>query len=295
LFGNPGERMSKFIKFSPTLNGHNSFGSGFFSNYRVVLDQLICNDEIMFGTPYVDWSNTAWVDGYNPFNPIQIIPKHENPFDFWFDQKIPSEIDTIENPLNILRHTKIDHSQDYFDDKLNLQIQRFVESKYLKIKKPILDKVDQIFNDELRGEVTLGVIARGCEFPFYHPNYGVYGIYDYVNEIKKILKFNNKITKLFLVSEDSNYINILKENFSNSYHMPDVFRRTDETLEYMNKFYLWPNISNKRQNQNKLLGEETIIQTKLLGKCDYLFGIHSGIFAGAVLWGERIQQLYKLK
>ena len=62
----------------------------------------------------------------------------------------------------------------------------------------------------------------------------------------------------------------------------------------MNRVFLWPNVTTKRKNQNKLLGEETIIQTKLLGKCDYLFGIHSGVFAGAILWGENITKTFKM-
>ena len=35
----------------------------------------------MSGIPYVDWSETAWVEGYNPFNGDSLI-KNENPFDF---------------------------------------------------------------------------------------------------------------------------------------------------------------------------------------------------------------------
>jgi hypothetical protein len=187
----------------------------------------------------------------------------------------------------------INHSQDYFYDKSSLDKQREINNKYLKIKQPILDKIDDIYKNELSGHTVLGVIARGCEFHHHHPNYGVYTIYEYINSIKEILEKNPQITKLFLVSEDSNYIKLLKESFPNSYFLPDVFRRTDETLDYMNRVFLWPNVSTKRKNQNKLLGEETIIQTKLLGKCDYLFGIHSGVFAGAVLWGENIKEIFK--
>ena len=188
----------------------------------------------------------------------------------------------------------INHSKDYFYDKISLDKQREIDNKYLKIKQPILDKIDEIYNNELSGHTVLGVIARGCEFNYHHPNYGIYSIYDYINSIKKILEENPQITKLFLVSEDSNYIKLLKESFPNSYFIPNVFRRTNETLEYMNRVFLWPNVDTKRENQNKLLGEETIIQAKLLGKCDYLFGIHSGVFAGAILWGENIKKIFKL-
>ena len=140
----------------------------------------------------------------------------------------------------------------------------------------------------------LGVIARGCEFSHWHPHYGVHTIYDYIHEIQKILNANNQITKIFIVSEDSKYVELLHKTFSNSYFMKDVFRRTNETQEYMNRVFLWPNVDTKRKNQNKLLGEETIIQTKLLGKCNYLFGKQTGVFAEEILWGENIKQIYKV-
>ena len=62
----------------------------------------------------------------------------------------------------------------------------------------------------------------------------------------------------------------------------------------MNRVHCWPNVSNKRENNCRLLGEEVIIQTKLMGKCDYLFGRLSGVLAGAVLWNENIKKVYKI-
>jgi hypothetical protein len=285
--------MLKFARFKPNDGSPYSFGSGFFSNYRIILEELMLNDANMDGIPYIDWSETIWVEGFNPFNG-DLLVKNENPFDYWFDQKIPSINDTVIDFLSEDRHTVIDHTSDYFHDKVNLRKQIEINNKYLKIKQTILNKIDKIYKDELEGHTVLGVVARGCEFNFHHPVYGVYSIYEYVEFIKKILKENPEITKLFLVSEDSYYIKVLKESFPNSYFVPNIFRRTDETLEYMNRVFLWPNVDTKRENQNKLLGEETIIQTKLLGKCDYLFGIHSGIFAGAILWGENIKKIFKL-
>lgn len=34
---------------------------------------------------------------------------------------------------------------------------------------------------------------------------------------------------------------------------------------------------------------------KLLGKCDYLFGRHCGLIAGAVLWNENIKDVIIIK
>ena len=42
-----------------------------------------------------------------------------------------------------------------------------------------------------------------------------------------MLKDNPQITKLFLASEDMDYISAMHAAFPQSYFMPDVFRKTD--------------------------------------------------------------------
>jgi len=282
-----------FNIISPCEKPHMPFGSGFFSNYRITLEQIIINHEKdVSKTPYVDWSETAWVEGYNPY--LEVLIKNENPFDFWFDQKIPTHGDTINENINQGRFTIINHGQDYFNDDDMLSKQQNIDKLYLKPKQYIIDRVDKIYNEEIKDEIVLGVIARGSEFSHWHPQYGIFTIDDYINHIKKILKDNKEITKLFLVSENSEYINQLSKEFPNSFFIPNVFRGTDESLLHMTSYPLWPNISTKRENQNKMLGEEMIVQTKLLAKCKYLFGMHTGIFAGAILWNENIEKIFKI-
>jgi len=285
--------MKKFLRISP-VDGMGGFGSGFFSNYRIIINDLVIHNRTKNELiPYIDWGDTAWVEGYNPFIDTNLI-KNGNPFDLWFEQIIPNENDIVYEHDLFGRHTIVNHSIDYFNDKTQLNEQKMVDEKFLKLKKHIINKIDLIYEKEFKNEIVLGVIARGCEHNYHHPNYGIYSINDYITEIKNILNKNPEITKLFLVSEDSNYINILKEEFPKSYFISDIFRRTNETIEYMNSVYLWPNVDRKRVNQNELLGEETIIQTKLLGKCDYLFGKHSGVFCGGILWGEKIKKICKI-
>lgn len=285
--------MKTFYSISPTNHGW-GYGYGFFSNYRICLEQLIHYQNIKGSAiPYIDWSKTTWSEGFNPFESTNFNFTY-NPFDLWFDQEIPSESDIIVKcnlgPMPDLIH----HGKDYFNEKESLEIQQTIDRKYIKIKKYILDKVDEIYQNELKGHVVLGIMARGTEYNYHHPMYGVFNVHDYIREIKKILDENPDITKIFIVSEDSQYINKIKNYFPSSFFLPDVFRRTDETDEYINKIHCWPNVSTKRQNQCTLLGEETIIQTKLLSKCNYLFGRHSGIFCGAILWNENISKIFKI-
>jgi hypothetical protein len=304
--------MTNFYTITPTNYGW-GYGYGFFSNYRICLEQLIHHHETGGdGVPYIDWSQTTWVEGFNPFESttfndlsnyrmmndyIQVtsseIP-NGNPFDFWFDQQIPTYEDSVTFCGDGHRPDLIDHSKHYFDEPDQLKRQQIIDKLYIKPKEYILDKINEIYEKEFKGHVVLGVMARGTEYNLHHSMYGVFDVNDYIREINKILSENPQITKLFIVSEDMEYISALSEAFPSSYFVPNVFRRTDETMEYINRVHCWMNISTKRENHCKLLGEETIIQTTLLGKSDYLFGRLSGILAGAVLWGENIKQVFKI-
>jgi hypothetical protein len=293
--------MKKYYSVSPIFNP-NGIGSGFFSNYRIVLEKLMKFNSNSNGMiPYVNWANTTFVDGFNPIiengsviGGDMVIDDTINPFDLWFDQENPYSLnipleDIIISPIE--RTMRIDHVKHYFNEPELLK-QQEIDRLYIKPKQYILDKIDEIYEKEFKGHVVLGVMARGSEYNYWHGNiYGVFGVEDYVREIKKILESKPEITKLLIVSDETDYVNALHETFPNSYFMPDIFRRTDETIEYMNRVPCWMNVSTKRENHCSLLGEETIIQTKLLGKCDYLFGRRCGILAGSVLWNENIKEL----
>ena len=280
------------IKIHPRNQG-NGLGNGFFSNYRVCLEQLMhYHLRANVGIPYISWANTLWVDGFNPME-VRPFMSEVNPFDYWFDQEIPTREDvliTCTDKVGAL----IDHAEDYFNKPISLEYQQFIDQLYIKPHQYLLDSVEGIYNEQLKEHTVLGVMARGSEYNALHPQYGVFGIDDYIREISKILEQNSDIDKLFLVSEETEYVEKMHKAFPSSYFMPDVFRRTDETDEYINTIWFWPMVSTKRKDQCRLLGQEMIIQTKLLGKCDYLFGRHCGTLAGAVLWNENIKKVFKI-
>jgi hypothetical protein len=294
--------MKTFYKISPIFNP-GGIGSGFFSNYRICLEKLIYfHSRKKEGIPYISWANTTFVDGFNPIfinNNLKedSIVKNDklNPFDFWFDQEIPENDTIVDSPIERPSSCWIEHSRDYFYERENLKLQQTVDKLYIKPKQYILDKIDEIYLNNFSGETVLGVMARGSEYNHWHGNiYGNLTIETYIAEIKKTLDLNKNITKLFLVSDETEYIERLSAEFPSSYFLPNIFRRTDESIEYINSIPYWMNISNKRENHCTLLGEETIIQTKLLSKCDYMIGRHCGILAGAVLWNENIKELIKI-
>jgi hypothetical protein len=287
--------MKTYSLITPTKHGW-GYGYGFFSNYRICLEELIHHHETgNTDLPYISWANTTWVEDINPFeNKIEL--SDINPFDFWFEQpKIDvNDVIKINEYLPSNYGTIIDHAQHYFDKPNEINRQQSVDKLYISPKQYILDKIDEIYEKEFKGHVVLALMARGTEYNLHHPMYGVFCVEDYIKGVNEILSEYPEITKLFIVSEDMEYIEVLSKAFPNSYFMPDVFRRTDETMEYINRVHCWPNVSKKRENHCRLLGEEVIIQAKLMGKSDYLFGRLSGMLAGGVLWNENIKKVFKI-
>jgi hypothetical protein len=302
--------MKKYYTISPIFN-EGGIGSGFFSNYRIVLEKLIQfenqknNGEYEDTVPYITWANTTFVDGFDPVidygNIVggnMPINDEVNPFDYWFDQEIPYQLNVlpeniIKSPLN--RNNFIDHREHYFNNVPFLNVQQLIDKKYITPKQYILDKVNDIYEKEFKNEIVLGIMARGSEFNFWHnPEYGYVTIDDYLKNIENILNKHPEITKLFIVSDETEYVEKISNKFPNSYFIPGVFRRTDETDEYLQRVPCWMNVSKKRENHCRLLGEEAIIQTKLLAKSNYLFGRLSGLICGAVLWNENIKEVFKI-
>jgi len=286
--------MKKFYNIH--LKKHGLYGCGFFSNYRVCLEQLIIHhDSKLDSIPYIDWSDTAFVDGFDPYGNPQIPLNSKNPFDYWFDQQIPTENDmVIQFPVGESMHRPdiINHTKHYFDDVIGLNKQQTIDRLYIKPKDYIINKIDNIYDKHFKGNVVLGIMARGTEYNLYHSNYGTYTIDGYIQKIEETLENNSDINKIFIVSEDQYYVDRIHKKFSNSIYI-EAYRKTTESDAYCSAV-LWPNFYNGRSDHRRKLGEETIIQTKLLGKCDYLMGIHSGIFAGAILWNENIKNVFKL-
>ena len=99
--------MKNYYIISPIFN-EGGIGSGFFSNYRIVLEKLIqFNKSNLDYVPYINWANTTFVDGFDPIiengNVIggdMVFDDTNNPFDQWFEQENPYYLN--KNEVNII-------------------------------------------------------------------------------------------------------------------------------------------------------------------------------------------------
>jgi len=269
-----------YIKF-PDFQIGSPHSSGFYSNYFFVLSMIIDSDFKNL-TPYVNLNNTAFVENYNPYK--EDLPKNtENTWDWWFDQEIPTNTDVV---VNILHSTRNFPQTKKIWGLKNLQKIKEINNKYIKIKQHILDEIDLYYKKNLKDKVVLGVMARGGEMNKIHPEYGDQTIETWIESTKKVLKEHPEINLIFLVTEDSNYIPIYINEFPNTKYLENVFRRTNEDINYMIEYPLWSCIAKPRENHCKRLGEECLIQAKLLSMCDYLLVKQCGTSSAAILFAD---------
>lgn len=267
-------------------------GGGFFTNYFYMLGFIRDADEMNL-KPYVNLNNTAFIEDFNPYDKNghlyseetyrNYLPKDPpNTWEWWFEQEALKNDDiiiNIPNNYSFNQNTKLWKRPDipYF---------RKIADKYIHIRQHILNQIDEYYDLFLKNHIILGVMARGCEMNLTHPEYGNQTIETYIQGTTNILKDHPEIDLIFLVTEDSNYIPIFLNKFPNTQYLKNVFRRTTETIEYMNQYKFWPNLNSSRKNHRRLLGEECLVQALLLSKCDYLLVKQCGTSSAAIFYSN---------
>jgi hypothetical protein len=256
-------------------------GCGFFGNYFVVLSMIMtCHQRKL--KPYVNLNKTAFAEGYNLKEGAPV--NAENPWNWWFDQEIPSEDDNI-IPIKFDTGGHFSHSTRFWK-RNDIPYMRNIVDTYIHIKPHILKQVDEYYDEYLKNHIILGVMARGLEMNIIHPEYGNQTIETWINSTKNILNKYSETDLIFLMTEDSNYIPIYLKEFPNTFYLKNVYRRTTEKLEDFIKFPPLYCIVNTRKNHSRLLGEECLIQALLLSKCNYLLIKQCGTSSAAILFAN---------
>jgi len=149
--------------------------------------------------------------------------------------------------------------------------------KYVKIKDHITNKVESFYNKKVKNndvDFVIGAHIRGTdkrtEFPYRQLT-----IDDYIKTVNEILETNkDKKCKIYIASDNNESILDFFITFGKdkviafpSNRMPNFIGNTPICLS--------PNIDKKKH------GEETLIETLLLSKCDVIIGTDSNVTAGA--------------
>lgn len=237
--------------------------SGFFSNYLIWVDNLkYC--EVFNLKPimrlygnwfYSDNRENLWDYYFEKINDGIPVGNQEssNFFKFWDDNNFT------------IRKGKVmiwDVDDKELVDKNRIEVNK-ITKKIIPVER-IQEKINSFVSKNFKNKKVLGVHIRGTDYGFNDLN-------AYLENIKKYDNFD----VIFVASDNFESINFIKNNFKNVCNY-----ETELRMNNINESVLCRNIY---EPNNKLKhGEDVLIETYILSKCDHLICINSNVAASAL-------------
>ena len=248
-------------------------GAGLFSNVTVILNHILICKKMNF-IPVIDMKNFKTI--YNESRPVGGI---NNAWEYYFEKLNKYSLaEVYQSKSVIISNSNLENHM--INDMTNNLLKKYF--KYIKIKKKFHNKVDIFSKKNFKNQKILGVhfrgstykVARGHAFPFTTKLI-----------IKEINTLINKYgyEKIFLVTEEKKY---LKE-FINEYGKKCIYFNNFR-MEKVDLFKIYPRTLHRFK-----LGEEILIDTLLLSKCDGLAYIKSNVISAAILSSKKKQRLHE--
>lgn len=261
------------VEYGLIAFGRPSESSGFYSNYFSVLSTIRQGLEKNL-VPLINTTN-SWFNPTCDFKEDTVTDPSINPWDWWFEQDIQQG-----NITHIgIERAFISHNPTHFLKLTDFPYFRDLADKYCKIRPHILQEEEELHKWFLKGKTTLGVLARGTEMLQHHKEYPKVEAKDWPGVIKFVLEQHPDVDNLFLVSDDVEIVKTVLTAFPQVRFLPHYFRSSNQDIKsFENALEPWWLYSpNGNPDHRKRLGEECLIQARLLARCEYFVGAHSGI------------------
>lgn len=236
-------------------------GGGLFSNLLYVLNHLVISSKLGL-IPVVDMQN---FEGF--YNEKLKVNNTLNAWEYYFNQPSNYKLENVYKSKNvIISGNFVFKNYKYRALKKYTDILK-IYKKYIKINQNILDEVNKIYDDlKINKNDTIGLHWRGTDHK-YLPNHPqpptrnqIFAKLDY------ILKTKN-IKKIFLVTEDPNYLEIIKKRYGKKVKYLKSFR-SKKSSDFSNF---------KRKNHRYKVGKESLIEAIILSRLNYLICSESNI------------------
>ena len=222
-------------------------------------------------TPYVLLSGPAYVE----------IDKGKDWFSYFFyNPSLTQEQEyTIRN--NAVHSSVVKHISDlgtsrFWEHKMTLPYATELQRKYMVIQPHIQEKVAHYYLAHLEGKVTLGLHYRGSDKISEAPRISWEAFRE---KIRSYLNSHPQINSIFVASDEENFKDLVETEFSEL-----------SVCHYDDKIKACGNIPpHKRDNvSNYLKGEEALINSLLLSRCDHLLKTPSFLSAWSKIFNPEL-------
>ncbi len=274
-----GEKNKK-IKFYVIKRNYNF--NGLFSNLIFVIDHIkYAKREKMI--PVIDMENFVTV-----YNEKKKINKSLNAWTYYFKEISNYSLKEVYQSKNVYfsNDSRI-YKKEINEDKSLLKIYKnyvYINDDHLnyfkKLKKKIFYNKDKILGIHIRGGVEK--IVRGHSLP-PRPS-------DILYESIKIFN-KNRCDKVFLVTEDINYLKVFKKYYKNKLIILNTPRSKAKMFGNHNEHFE----KYSRKNHRYKLGKEALIDALLLSCVDVILFTHSNVWKFSLAISEKKQIKYQMK
>lgn len=259
-------------------------GRGFFAMFLTVLENLQhCEKKGYIFIP--DWKDTSYSE----------IAHGYNAWDYYFEPLSGYSLEQAEITGNKIIRVRWDKSQFEMkpikiNDRLltKRETYNYYIKKYIKIRPEITKKVDDFFNENMKGHNILGVhIRRTDKFFCTSVPLGGYPVSDekIIENIDRYIE-KNPSCKIFIATDDKNIFEKMKKLYKNKVMSWDSIRSSDGTP--VHKGILGKELQGV---SNYKKGEDALIDCLLLSRCDFLIRGTSNLSAASLCFNPDLKQL----
>ena len=248
-------------------------GAGMFSNLTFVMNHLLIAQRHNF-IPVVDMENYPTI-----YNEKKKINGTKNAWEYYFEPVSKYSLNEVYKSQNVFI------TSDKFENRMtfNLFDKKFLRiKKKIKIKKNILKSFKKHLRIKFNNEKKiLGVHFRGTTYKVAKSHAFPLNKSLMKENIDNLIK-RFKYKKIFLVTDEEDYINFFKKNYKDKLIYCEFFRtkKIDQFKVYPRKFHRYK------------LGKEIIIETLMLAKCEGFTYVKSNVSSAAIFFSKKKPKLF---
>lgn len=270
----PPERIRSFGDANPDLTFYviwrDSLGSGFFSNFTQVLSH-IQRAEGLGMVPVVDFENFRTL--YNVDEPVGGA---RNAWEYYFEPVSPHPLDEVYRSRRVFFCTG-DYPRGY-TFATNAAYREFLAA-HIRLKAPVAKRIAAYAGEFSRGDV-LGIHFRGKEINTA-PRHSFGPTAEQVIRHADRLLDSCDLNRIFLVTEELRYVEILSRRYGKRLFCTDAFRAAG-----VNNYNLDP-----RPRHRYLLGLEVLADAELLSRSAAILCSCTGVAQHAVRSGAGVRRV----
>lgn len=248
--------------------------AGFFSSFCQIVNHLVACEKHK-RTPVVYWDQNSFFyqrNGYNgSYNAWEYYFEPVSPLSYTPGDKIHA--DYFARSKFFIPWAPI---QACYSPKLRVFVHQIIQ-RYIRIKPVILAKINAFKQEKMQGITTIGIHLRGTDKRKEVQQTNPLGILNHANYIANCVGQN---CQFFIATDEEKLLELARQTLNRPVICYNSIRSTTGQAVHING------------NDNKaLLGEQVLIEAKLLSECEYLLHTLSNVSMAACYFNPQVKSI----